>query len=84
MAKQTAAQKKAIEAGKAAARAAVDAADKLEINPSDAHNILVLLQRVQTTGVDEATLLAILASKLKAIKGAYTGEPSGENANPTS
>lgn len=70
MAKKTAAERKA--------EAAVAAAAKLELTPSDAHNILVLLQRVPTTGVDEATLLAILASKLKAIKGDYSGEqPSG-------
>ena len=78
MARKTAAERKAIQ------RAAIDAADKaLALTPQDAHNILVLLDRVPTKGHTEATLLAILAQKLKQIKGAFKGEPSGEDITGT-
>ena len=50
------------------------------LNQQDAHNLLILLNRVSTTGVNEAQLLAVLASKLTVIKGDF----NGENANPAS
>ena len=77
------ARKTAASQAKAVADAAKQAALQ-QVNPQDAHNILVLLDRVQTTGHREATLLAVLAQKLTLIKGSYTGEPSGEDSTPAS
>jgi hypothetical protein len=75
MAKPTAAQKKALEEAQANAA-------RLTLTPEDAHNILVLLNRVTTTGTQEAMLLAVLAQKLAALKGAYQGTANGEDAPP--
>ncbi len=41
------------------------------ITQEDAHNTLLLLNRVSTTGMQEAALLVTLGQKFHAIKGAY-------------
>ena len=56
----------------------------MALTQEDAHNLIVLLNRVQVTGISEAKLLGILATKLEKIKGSYVpGGPSGENASAT-
>ena len=55
----------------AAATAATEEA-AITISDQDAHNLLVLLDRVPVTGVQEATLMALLATKLRNIRGQYT------------
>jgi hypothetical protein len=72
MAKLTAAERRQIQAEAAAAA-------KLTLTSEDAHNILVLLERVGTTGVQEATLLAIIGQKLTHLKGTFQGAPRGED-----
>lgn len=64
---------------KPAALTALTHSQPASLTPEDAHNLIVLLNRVSTTGVQEAMLLAILAQKLSGIKGTFTGAPSGEN-----
>lgn len=56
----------------------------MALTQEDAHNLIVLLNRVSTTGIAEAKLLGVLANKLEQIKGSYIpGGPSGEDASTT-
>lgn len=52
-----------------AAKAALEA--RTTITPEDAHNTIILLNRVQTTGMQEAALLVTLGQKFHTIKGSY-------------
>jgi hypothetical protein len=55
----------------ATARASKEA---LALTPEDAHNVLILLDRVTVTGVNESMLLGVLAQKLARIKGKFNGK----------
>ncbi len=56
-----------------------------EITAQDAHNLIQLLDRVQTQGIQEAMVLGILANKLQAIKASdpNVGGPGGEDVPST-
>lgn len=47
------------------------------LSSEDAYNILILLDRVQTRGMQEAALLVTVAQKLHLIKGAFEVPKSG-------
>jgi hypothetical protein len=74
MAKQTAADRAALKQAAEEAQALL---------PEDAANLLVLLDRVQTKGVQEASVLAICAHKLTVLKGNYKGATSGKDVPTT-
>ena len=60
--------------------------DVPELNAQDCHNIVQLLNRVQTNGIKEAQVLLHVAGKLAAIKNALDPNQeigNGENATPT-
>lgn len=50
------------------------------LTSQDAHNILQLLNRVQTTGIQEAQVLGILAHKLTLIRGPLKEENVQDDA----
>ena len=52
------------------------------LTQQDAHNILMLLNRVQTKGIQEAQVLGYLANKLNTLRGAFT--PEGNNGEDVS
>lgn len=65
---------------RAAAKVANEAAEALSVpvlTPEEAHNTLLLLNRVTTTGMQEAALLVTLGQKFHALKGAYEGPKDG-------
>lgn len=47
------------------------------LSQEDAFNILILLDRVQTRGMQEAALLVTLAQKLHLIKGTFEASKNG-------
>jgi hypothetical protein len=51
----------------------------------EAHNTLMLLNRVQTTGIQEAMVLGLIAQKLEKIKATdpTVGKTDGEDAPST-
>ncbi len=53
------------------------------ITEEDAKNTLVLLDRVQVTGVQEATVLAVLSNKFREIANAPAKEVTDGEDTPT-
>lgn len=53
------------------------------LTPQDAHNLLVLLNRVTATGVTEAQIVTVLAAKLTKFKETKSEDADGENSTPT-
>lgn len=54
---------------------------RFRLSPEDAHNLIALLNRVQTTGISEAMCLGVLGQKLQYLKANYEA-PNGKDANP--
>jgi len=53
------------------------------ITPEDASNLIVLLNRVTVTGVQEAMCLGVLGNKLQLIKGNFEAT-NGKDTTPAS
>ena len=59
---------------------AIEEAVKVQVpalTAEDAHNAIILLNRVQTRGMQEAALLVTLGQKLSAIKGNFEAPKNG-------